>query len=345
MKIAFLANQGDVGGGEVMLLAMADAARCLGHDVTIIAPQRPEQLASLAAASGHTTVRLPVSSTAGYLRRLRAWASASDADVVWCNGLRPAFATGGLPRRVVHLHQEPAGKQSLLARAARVRAEIVLVPSRFMAGRVPGARVLENWVEAPEGGAPAAATRLPGRLVIGYLGRLSPDKGVPVLAEAVALLRQRGRDLTLLVAGEPRFVEPADARLVEQSLAALADVRRPGWMDRADFFASVDLAVFPSVWGEPFGLVAAEAMAARVPLVVSDTGALPEVVGPDCLRIARAGDATSLADAIEAALDSRDDRAVLDALHERWRRRYSPAAGRARMERLIDELSSTRTPR
>ncbi|ONN64044.1 glycosyltransferase [Herbaspirillum sp. VT-16-41] len=42
-----------------------------------------------------------------------------------------------------------------------------------------------------------------------------------------------------------------------------------GWVRREEFFDQVDLAVFPSVWEEPFGLVAAEAMARGVPFVIS----------------------------------------------------------------------------
>ena len=88
-----------------------------------------------------------------------------------------------------------------------------------------------------------------------------------------------------MLAGDDRFVPEADRAVVNGALAGAerAGVRRGAHrLGRPDaFFSQVDLAVFPSVRAESFGLVAAEAMAAGVPFVVSDAGALPEVAGPD----------------------------------------------------------------
>ena len=67
-------------------------------------------------------------------------------------------------------------------------------------------------------------------------------------------------------------------------------------MTPAAFFAEVDLAVFPSRVAESFGLVAAEAMAAGTPYVVSDAGALPEVAlerNPSGHRPSRRGRASA----------------------------------------------------
>ncbi len=85
--------------------------------------------------------------------------------------------------------------------------------------------------------------------------------------------------------------------------------------------------VFPSVWAEPFGLVVAEAMAAGVPFVISDAGALPEVAGPDHPWVARAGDAADLARVIGDALAATPDevRAVTDRARRRWEERVLPA--------------------
>jgi len=62
----------------------------------------------------------------------------------------------------------------------------------------------------------------------------------------------------------------------------------------AELFAWAEVVVVPSRWAEAFGLVAAEAMAAGAAVVVSDAGALPEVVG-DAGRVFPAGDAAALA--------------------------------------------------
>lgn len=338
------ANQGAVGGGEVMLLAIAQAARSLGHEVTVIAPEQPGEVAREAAALGFSTVALPGDSTAGYLRHLRRWDARERTGILWCNGLRPAVATAGHRRRIVHLHQEPQGVQRLLMSIARTGSLATLVPSEFMARRIPRTRVLENWVEEPSTTKDGSLPRDPQSPVIGYLGRLSSDKGVPILCEAVATLRERDLNPTLLLAGESRFVSEADATRVDAAIAALgATAVRKGWMERAEFFDSVDLAVFPSVWDEPFGLVAAEAMAARCPFVVSDAGALPEVAGPGYPFIAVRNDVSSLATVIEAAL-ANPRREFVEHVYERWSANYSPWAGSNRLKSLLDALTEDMPP-
>ena len=52
-------------------------------------------------------------------------------------------------------------------------------------------------------------------------------------------------------------------------------------MRPAEFLERIDLLVVPSVWEEPFGRVAAEAMINSIPALVSDRGSLPQVVGGD----------------------------------------------------------------
>lgn len=333
-RIALLSNQGEIGGGEVMLLAIAEAARELGHDVTVAAPATPSEVADTARTAGFVVERISGEGARSYARHLRTWARQHDADLLWCNGLRPALATAGLPRRVVHLHQLPAGKTVFAARAARRGALATIVPSRFVAARLPGSRVLENWV------APLDVVRTPQRnpYVIGFLGRLSEDKGVGVLTEAVNRMIADGHDVRLLIAGEARFVDATTAARIEADLESLGDrVERRGWVDRRDFFDQVDLAAFPSVAAESFGLVAAEAMSARCPFVVSDAGALPEVVGAEYPFIAPAGDADALAEALVRALDA-DWSTVTERSYSRWSEIFSPEAGRGRLAALLDSL-------
>ena len=322
-----------------MLLALAEAARDLGHQVVVAAPKHPAGVVEAAAAGGIDVVAVPGRDARSYARHLRAWARRSDADLLWCNGLRPAFATVGLARRVVHLHQIPQGRTAVAARLARRGCRATVVPSHHVGERVPGSIVLENWV------APVATARSGERqaLTLGYLGRLSPDKGVDVLVAAVRRLLADGRDVRLLVAGEARFVAPDVATRIEVGLKNLgARVTRQGWVPREAFFDAVDLAIFPSITEEAFGLVAAEAMAARCPFVVSDAGALPEVVGATYPFIARRGDAEVLAETIGRALDAEWHDLVEDS-YARWRSQYSPAAGRTRLGALIDSLLTKET--
>ncbi|RFT46775.1 glycosyltransferase family 4 protein [Cutibacterium avidum] len=329
-------NQGSMGGGEVMMLAIAEAARELGREVTVVAPQTPGDVVEEALRRGFRVMAIHGDTTAKYLASLRRWDATERRGLLWCNGLRPAFATSGHLNRVVHLHQRPAGKLRALAVAARRGALATVVPSAYMAAAVPGSRVMWNWN-------PPARTRdftEPGATVtVGFLGRLSSDKGVPRLCETMSELERRhpGR-FRLLLAGEPRFVDPADADRVANRIAALGDaVDHRGWMDRNEFFSSVDLAVFPSVWPEPFGLVVSEAMSAHCPFVITDAGALQEVAGAEHPFVAKADDAVSLADTIERAAEGYDEE-LLDAAHDRWQENFSPEAGRARLAEILADV-------
>ena len=333
-QITFAANQGDIGGGEVMLLNLATAARDLGVVVDVVAPSGSAVLRE-AEDSGFAAHGLGATRR-DYLIRLNRWQG--RGNLLWANGLAPAFATSGQRDRVVHLHQRPHGKQWHAARAARARSLVTVVPSHDMADAIPHARVLHNWTKEI-----TPVTQRPGdHPVVGFIGRPSVDKGVVVLADAIHLLAQRmPAPPRLLLAGEPRFVEADEQRQVEAALGRIDHlVDRAGWVDPHDFFAQVDLAVFPSVWEEPFGLVVAEAMSAGVPFVISDAGALPEVAGPDHPWVARSGDADHLAVTIAEALAAAEPTRQLNlaTARRRWEEQFSPAAGRERMRPLLTEL-------
>jgi glycosyltransferase involved in cell wall biosynthesis len=338
--VVLAANNGEIGGGEVMLLAVAEALRTLGHDVQVVAPRGGRDgVAEAARAAGFAATDLS-SGRRQYIGELRAWRATNAAGILWCNGLVPAFATAGLGHRIVHLHQEPVGVNAIASRVARRGALVTLVPSESMAASVPGSRVLWNWVE------PVATHPRPPESTrerrIGFLGRHSVDKGLVTLAAGLAELdRSDPGRYHLLLAGEGRFAPPEDTGPIRKAMAPVEHlVERPGWISREDFFSSIDVAVFPSQWAEPFGLVVAEAMSSRTPFVISDAGALAEVAGPAHPWVSPKGDAVALAHAVESVFEAGPDRMVevLDHAHARWEEHFSPAAGLARVAALVSDL-------
>lgn len=341
--IVLAANNADVGGGEVMLLALAQALDDIGVAPRIVAPDSgPGGIADLARRRDHEVVSLPAQRR-DYITALRRWRREHRDGLLWCNGLVPAFAAAGDPDRVVHLHQIPAGAANRSAAVlARRGALVTLVPSVTMSRDVPGSRVLWNWVQAPRAASKDPARQGPVRL--GFLGRHSRDKGLAVLAQSLANLDglSPGR-YRLVLAGEPRFVDAAEARRVETALAPVEHlIDRLGWVDGPTFFGRIDLAVFPSLAYESFGLVVAEAMASRTPFVTSDAGALPEVAGPAYPYVARRGDPASLTEAIRAcqSADASTRAGLLDEARARWASEFSPEAGSRRVAALLRNLGA-----
>jgi glycosyltransferase involved in cell wall biosynthesis len=152
----------------------------------------------------------------------------------------------------------------------------------------------------------------PGERALLWLGRIHPEKGLPVLLEALEDDRLSGS--TLLLGGE------AEDRDLERRLRARAEARLPGrvrflgWLghdDKAELFKLSDLFVFPSR-KENFGLAAAEAVASGLPIVVTEGCGIASVVGGSAAVVCRY-DAVSIADAIARVLG---DDALLAKLRE-----------------------------
>jgi glycosyltransferase involved in cell wall biosynthesis len=144
------------------------------------------------------------------------------------------------------------------------------------------------------------------------VARLAPEKGVDVAIDACRIAGIR-----LVVAGEG----PEQPALRER--AGDGDVTFLGRVDDAELAelrAGASLALAPSRSAETFALAAAEAMAAGLPIVASNLGALPELVEP--AGLVPAGDARALAGAIARLAG---DRAAGERGRERIRKLCAPA--------------------
>jgi len=144
--------------------------------------------------------------------------------------------------------------------------------------------VLPNAIDT--GGEPAKVYRrhfgdLPGQIregdfVLGFVGRLSEEKGVKYLIEAMALIKHEGLPVKLLVIGEG----PEEESLLElvERLNIGDDVFFVGFQNEMEkWYPEIDVFVLPSLTeGTPMSLL--EAMAAGVPVVASDVGGVPDII-------------------------------------------------------------------
>jgi glycosyltransferase involved in cell wall biosynthesis len=141
--------------------------------------------------------------------------------------------------------------------------------------------------------------------VVMYVGELRPDKGVRDVIAAAHLARQRVPDLRLVIAGGGPLREEVQghARRVD-FVEYLGKVPRDELPDL--YRAARCFTLAPQTrrfWAEQFGFASVEAMASGLPVVITDCGAVSEVV-PDWNPVCAEGDVTALADGLVSALGS-----------------------------------------
>jgi glycosyltransferase involved in cell wall biosynthesis len=164
------------------------------------------------------------------------------------------------------------------------------------------------WRPLPE------ITRVPGRIMTTASADI-PLKGLAVLLEALAKLRAERDDAHLVVIGKLREKSPVAGLITRLGLGDAVKFAS-GESDESLVarYASSSVAVVPSLY-EGFSLPAIEAMACGVPLVCSDGGALPEVVGANerSAVVVPAGDPYALFAALLRLLDDPDAASLLGA--------------------------------
>jgi glycosyltransferase involved in cell wall biosynthesis len=175
------------------------------------------------------------------------------------------------------------------------------------------------------------------------VGTIEPRKDLVSLVRAfdTVAATPAGRDLRLVLAGKRGWA----ATEVDDAISRSAHrdrIVRLGWVDdqtRADLLRAARVLAYPSVY-EGFGLPPLEAMLARVPVVTTDAGALPETVG-DAALIVPVGDADALADALTRAVedDALRDRLVRDGLARAGR--YSWDASAAGLVEVYERIASS----
>ncbi len=325
-RVALVLASSTGGIGRHVASLVAGLAPCA--DVTVYGPADTErQFAFTASGARFAPVEIPASPQPrdiAAVQALRRALRADPPDVVHAHGLRAGLVAAlarasGCPL-VVTWHNQ------VLAQGVRAKvyrhiegyvarsADITLGASQDLVDRAAalGARARLSAVAAPTL-APPVRTPVQVREELGVgesrplvlsVGRLHPQKGYDVLVAAAARWRTRRPAPAVVIAGSgPAYMGLASQISHERAPVVLAGHRT----DVPDLLAAADLAVVTSVW-EARQLFAQEALRSGTPLVATDVGGLPELVGDAALLIP-AGDVDAVDEAVRLLLDNADLRA------------------------------------
>jgi glycosyltransferase involved in cell wall biosynthesis len=301
VKILFLDQFSEMGGGQRVLLDVVDAVVGRGWTAHVLVPGSGplvEQLRARDVPVEHIPCgpyRSGGKSPADFLRfardvrqqvreidnRLRQ----ERFDLIYVNGPRllSAATRAVRDRAPVWFHAHSRIQQAYAVRAAG--SSIRKVDATVVACSKSAAEPLRRYIAPGKlhvipNGTPDLGFRprgFGGAWTVGVVGRISPEKGQMDFLQAIALLKPEFPRVRFIVCGAP--ILPARKYFDRvQTLARSLNVELSGWReDIASVFSELDLLVVPSK-EEAMGRVLVEAFSAGVPVVAFPVGGIPEVI-------------------------------------------------------------------
>lgn len=207
--------------------------------------------------------------------------------------------------------------------------------------------VIRNWTANPAllriGAARRPSSASPVRLL--FVGWLERDKGVLELIEACKILGQPG-DFTLQLVGDGHAAVEARDLVARLDLQEVVEFR--GWLETAALHESLraaDVFILPS-WAEGLPNAMVEAMSARMAVLVTAVGAIPEVIfDRQNGMLVRPRDPAALARALaEIVNDVKLRHRLADEAFEVAKREFTPEAAVERLVALIGSVVSPVAP-
>jgi len=164
--------------------------------------------------------------------------------------------------------------------AALKKCEIIYAPSHAIFSQYEKEGVsFDKLVHRPYG-IPALSVhkkKLKAPVVFGYIGNLAPHKGIEVLIDAVKALKNQSLKVKIFGRGsleyESYLRQKGDGLPIEFAGKFMG-------RDVETALNSIDVLIVPSIWAENSPLVIHEASSAKVPVVASNIGGIPEIVNP-----------------------------------------------------------------
>ena len=276
-------------------------------------------------------------------RRARCVAGGNFRDGAPCHECRPGWRVPGL------VHACYGGSAAASAAVTAASTAFRISARRGGVTAIAISRAMARWVETEAGippdrvrvkynGVARPATEVPpaetGHSVV-FLGRLATYKGLRLLLDAWT---RADVDDELLVVGDGDL---ADEVRVAASRARIRLLPQVGPDQVSEVLAAARVVVVPSTWDEPFGRVAAEALAHGRPVVTTGTGGLSEIVDESCGWVTGI-DPDRMAAAINEAVTSDDAVATRGRqARDRHTERFSPEATTADLLSLYADVQAT----
>lgn len=173
-----------------------------------------------------------------------------------------------------------------IMRSAIARLDRIVTPSRWSRevlvrnGVAPDKITVVPHGVQPEVIGSGCKTPSAGTLRFGYIGRITPVKGVDRLIRAFRRLPSQCK-ATLVIYGAVSEHDRDYFRACQALAKENANIRFGGPLERtqiAQAFTHIDVLVVPSVWHEVLGIVIQEALANKTPVIAADIGGIPDLV-------------------------------------------------------------------
>lgn len=282
----------------------------LGHEVRLITET---------AGAGDESHGFPVIRKPGALALISSY---RWADVVWHNNVSmrliwPALVSGARCYVTTQTWLSGAlGRETLASRLKRFFLKCCrnIAISQAIADHIGTASVVLGNPYKSE--AFQVDENIPRELKLVFVGRLVSDKGLMLLLKALGLLKTRRLTPSLTVVGSgperaacEEFVNTSGLGEQVRFLGALSG--RP----LRDVFNAHKILVVPSLWAEPFGVVALEGIACGCVVLGTQDGGLREAIGP-CGMVCENNNVDALAESLERLLAKPELRAELRARAE-----------------------------
>ncbi len=148
-------------------------------------------------------------------------------------------------------------------------------------------------------------------VILLFVARLVPEKGIKELMEAYSLLNKK-REMHLIVVGDKFYSGNTEDDFYKELMGIAAKcinkVSFVGYVPYSEldkFYSLADIGILPSMWDEPFSMAAIEYMASGLAVIVSDSGGFPEMIGNTGIIVKRNDDfRENLASAILQLVDN-----------------------------------------